>query len=201
MDNSERDGRRPLPRRSDVIRLSRVVRSSGEYWFEIDYRRADRLEVVDMLRDLGLNPDNLLIIMHQGLIDEFATLSPQERLLLVEEATGISGYRRRLERAIERLEGVKAEEREKEKQLEQLRAMEGQWRMLYEKVSERRELERRLEEARGELAWARVARLEAALGRIGDRRRELETQAGQEEGRAARLGEELARLRRELEAA
>ncbi|MFP3235174.1 MAG: AAA family ATPase [Nitrososphaeria archaeon] len=201
LDNSERDGRRPLPRRSDVIRLSRVVRSSGEYWFEIDYRRADRLEVVDMLRDLGLNPDNLLIIMHQGLVDEFATLSPQERLLLVEEATGISGYRRRLERAIERLEGVKAEEREKEKQLEQLRATEGQWRMLYEKVSERRELERRLEEARGELAWARVARLEAALGRIGGRRRELEAQAGQEEGLAARLEEELARLRRELEAA
>ncbi|MGC8969619.1 MAG: AAA family ATPase [Conexivisphaera sp.] len=201
LDNSERDGRRPLPRRSDVIRLSRIIRSTGEYWFEIDYRRADRLEVVDMLRDLGLNPDNLLVIMHQGLVDEFTALSPQERLELVEEATGISGYRMRLERAMERLEGVRAEEREKEKQLEQLRAMEDQWRKLYERLEERRELEEGLRRARIELAWARVAKLESTLERLRARRRELEAEA-EEDGRlAAALGEELARLRRELEAA
>ncbi|MGC9191324.1 MAG: AAA family ATPase [Conexivisphaera sp.] len=201
LDNSERDGRRPLPRRSDIIRLSRIIRSTGEYWFEIDYRRADRLEVVDMLRDLGLNPDNLLVIMHQGLVDEFTALSPQERLELVEEATGISGYRMRLERAMERLEGVRAEEREKEKQLEQLRAMEDQWRKLYERLEERRELEEGLRRARIELAWARVAKLESTLERLRARRRELEAEA-EEDGRlAAALGEELARLRRELEAA
>lgn len=201
LDNSERDGRRPLPRRSDVIRLSRVIRSTGDYWFEIDYRRADRLEVVDMLRDLGLNPDNLLIIMHQGLVDEFTALTPQERLVLVEEATGISGYRRRLERALERLEGVKAEEREKEKQLEQLRAMEDQWRRLYERLEERRELEGKLEAVRRELAWARVARLEEALRRLEERRRELEAQEAEERRRAEAMGAELEALRRELEAA
>ncbi len=201
LDNSEREGRRPLPRRGDVIRLSRVIRSTGDYWFEIDYRRADRLEVVDMLMDLGLNPDNLLIIMHQGLIDEFTALSPQERLELVEEATGISGYRRRLERALERLEGVKAEEREKERQLEQLKAMEDQWRRLYEKLEERRQLEGRLAAARAELAWARVARLEESLRRLEERRRELESSAESDRRLAESLGEELARLRRELESA
>ncbi|MDP7981962.1 MAG: AAA family ATPase [Conexivisphaerales archaeon] len=201
LDNGERNGRRPLPRRSDVIRLSRVIRSTGDYWFEIDYRKADRLEVVDMLRDLGLNPDNLLIIMHQGLVDEFTALTPQERLVLVEEATGISGYRRRLERALERLEGVKAEEREKEKQLEQLRAMEDQWRRLYERLEERRELEGRLEAVRRELAWARVARLEEALRRLEDRRRELEAEEAEERRKAEAMGAELEALRRELEAA
>ncbi|MFP3282804.1 MAG: AAA family ATPase [Nitrososphaeria archaeon] len=201
LDNGERDGRRPLPRRSDVIRLSRVVRSTGDYWFEIDYRRADRLEVVDMLRELGLNPDNLLIIMHQGLVDEFTALTPQDRLVLVEEATGISGYRRRLERAMERLEGVKAEEKEKEKQLEQLRAMEDQWRRLYEKLEERRGIEDQLRAARAELAWARVSRLEESVGRLEERRRGLEADAEGARRLAAAVGEELARLRRELEAA
>lgn len=201
LDNGERDGRRPLPKRSDVIRLSRVVRSTGDYWFEIDYRRADRLEVVDMLRELGLNPDNLLIIMHQGLVDEFTALTPQDRLVLVEEATGISGYRRRLERAMERLEGVKAEEKEKEKQLEQLRAMEDQWRRLYEKLEERRGIEDQLRAARAELAWARVSRLEESVGRLEERRRGLEADAEGARRLAAAVGEELARLRRELEAA
>ncbi|MGC9116673.1 MAG: hypothetical protein ACP5ID_03575, partial [Conexivisphaera sp.] len=88
-----------------------------------------------------------------------------------------------------------------EKQLEQLRAMEDQWRKLYERLEERRELEEGLRRARIELAWARVAKLESTLERLRARRRELEAEA-EEDGRlAAALGEELARLRRELEAA
>ncbi len=199
LDNSGRNGRKPLPRLGEIIRLTRVIRRSGDYWFEIDYRRADRLEVVSMLKELGLNPDNMLVIMHQGLIDEFAVLSPQERLQLVEEATGISGYRRRLERALARLENVRAEEREKRKQLEQLRAMEEHWRGLYEKIQERRRLEEGLDGLRSLLAWARIAKLEENLERARERREELEGEVSKLGEEAGRLGDELSRLRSELE--
>ena len=213
LDNGERNGRRPLPRRSDVIRLSRVIRSTGDYWFEIDYRKADRLEVVDMLRDLGLNPDNLLIIMHQGLVDEFTALTPQERLVLVEEATGISGYRRRLERALERLE----ERRELEGRLEAVRRE-----LAWARVARLEEALRRLEERRRELEAEEAEErrkaeemgaelealrreLEAALD-AGDRGRVLRTVDGiaydsaeraLADYRAKLAGEEARRLRRE----
>lgn len=198
IDNTERDGGRPLPKRGDVVTLTRVIRDNGDYWFEVDYRRAERHEVVGLLRSFGLNPDNMLVIMHQGLVDEFAFLTPQERLRLVEEATGLSSYRKRLERALRRLESIKVEEKEKMKQLERLRAVEEQWRVLYERVLEKKRLVEALERLNNELLWARVARLREALTRLDDKITSLRSRVDEASGKALSLNDELRLLRSKL---
>lgn len=198
IDNTERDGGRPLPKRGDVVTLTRVIRDNGDYWFEVDYRRAERHEVVGLLRSFGLNPDNMLVIMHQGLVDEFAFLTPQERLRLVEEATGLSSYRKRLERALRRLESIKVEEKEKMEQLERLRAVEEQWRVLYERVLEKKRLVEALERLNNELIWARVARLREALTRLDDKITSLRSRVDEASGKALSLNDELRLLRSKL---
>ena len=55
--------------------LSRYLRKDGSYWYEADYKEIDKSEVVRLLREFGINPDNLLIIMHQGMIEELGAIS------------------------------------------------------------------------------------------------------------------------------
>src|SRR5208337_4789673 len=63
-DNSAKRGSRPIPySKSDTFMLSRYLRKDGSYWFEADYKEIDKSEVVRLLSEFGINPDNLLIIM------------------------------------------------------------------------------------------------------------------------------------------
>ena len=110
-DNRQTDGKRPIPySKADTFMLSRYLRKDGSYWYEADYREIDKSEVVRLLGEFGMNPDNLLIIMHQGMIEEFGALSSQTRLKMVEEAVGFREYRERIHRAETDLRGLISEE-------------------------------------------------------------------------------------------
>src|SRR3990172_5438467 len=70
-DNTPVDGKRPMRMsKSDSFMLSRYIRSDGSYWYEADYRQISRAELRVLLEEFGLNPDNMLVIMHQGMIEE-----------------------------------------------------------------------------------------------------------------------------------
>jgi len=93
-DNKPHNGRRPIPfSKSDKFILSRYIKSDGTYWYEADYREISRGEVTRLFRRFGINPDNLLIIMHQGMMEEFGVISSQDKLRMVEEAVGFGEYR------------------------------------------------------------------------------------------------------------
>src|SRR5271157_2769934 len=110
-DNRERAGRRPIPySKSDTFMLSRYIRKDGSYWYEADYREIDKSEVVRLLREFGMNPDNLLIIMHQGMIEEFGAISAHTRLKMVEEAVGFREYRERIYQSETDLKNLISEE-------------------------------------------------------------------------------------------
>ena len=95
LDNSVReDGRRPIPRfDADVIRLTRNLRRDGKYWFELNQKGAQKYEVMDLLRGLGFDPNNMLIVMHQNMPEQFASVSPQEKLRTLETAVGYQSFR------------------------------------------------------------------------------------------------------------
>ncbi|MDG6940074.1 MAG: AAA family ATPase [Nitrososphaerota archaeon] len=184
LDNTPRDGKRPLPFRSDLIHLSRYIRKDGTYWFELDFKEAVKAEVTETLSGLGLNPDNMLVIMQQGLGDAFSVVPPSEKLSMVEEAVGLAPYRRSLLEARERLEKIKSEEEERRKELEVASTGLARWKEEYEKYVKIKELRAQLSKLRVEEAWSRVAKAEAGLRSL-------------EEG-AKRLGEEVASLRSRL---
>jgi len=188
LDNTPRDGERPIPfSRADEVRISRYIREDGTYWFELNYKTVDKAELVYRLSQLGIDPDNPLIIMHQGATAELAFMSPQERLRLLEGAAGIAGYREAISDALERLREVRGEEEAVRRELKRIEETLRFWEREYERLLEKRRLRERLGSLRVELAWARVRLREASIERL--------------EERLSRLREELARLRGAVEEA
>ncbi len=174
LDNSPVKGKRPLPYRADTIHLSRYIRKDGTYWFEIDFKEADKQAVVETLGKLGLNPDNMLIMMHQGFGDTFSVVRPEEKLALVEDAAGLASYRTSLLEAKERLEAITTEEDEKKEELETAKTTLAHWQENYEKSMKIRSLREELTSLRIEEAWCRVQREEEKLSSLVQRIKEAQ---------------------------
>ena len=163
-DNSAKAGRRPIPySKSDTFMLSRYLRRDGSYWFEADYKEIDKSEVVRLLREFGINPDNLLIIMHQGMIEELGAVSPQERLRMVEEAVGFSEYRQRIMLAEQELSGLIGEESSLLQLIDNANQALEYWKQVYDRYQEKRKLIEHRDLLSKELLWSTEAKLSKAL--------------------------------------
>ena len=168
LDNSVREnGSRPIPRfDSDFISLSRNLRRDGKYGFEINQRSAQKYEVMDILRDLGFDPSNMLIIMHQNMPSKFAALSPQEKLVNLEESVGFETYRRDILEAKSKLSSILSEEESLNDLLARARETLGYWREQNDRLQEKRQHRTRSLFLQREMAWSRVADLENSLSRF-----------------------------------
>jgi chromosome segregation ATPase len=163
-DNSAKSGRRPIPySKSDTFMLSRYLRKDGSYWFEADYKEIDKSEVVRLLREFGINPDNLLIIMHQGMIEELGAVAPQERLRMVEEAVGFSEYRQRIVQAEQELSGLIGEESSLLQLIDNANQALEYWKQVYDRYQEKRKLIEHRDLLSKELLWSTEAKLTKAL--------------------------------------
>jgi len=201
-DNSPRDGKRPIPSvGSDTIVLSRYLRKDGTYWHELNARAVVKGEVMRMLERLSINPDNMLIIMHQNMVDVFGAIDAKERLKLVEEAVGLRGYRERILEARERLSHTLSEEESVRSLLEKAQQTLRYWEGEYGRFKRKQELEGRKRELELEYAWAKCIRQEEAVNNLHSRldglKRELEEIAGELE-RSSKRGEELELKLKEL---
>ncbi|HEV2137641.1 MAG TPA: AAA family ATPase [Nitrososphaerales archaeon] len=163
-DNSPKDGRRPIPySKADTFMLSRYLRRDGSYWFEADYKEIDKSEVVRLLQEFGINPDNLLIIMHQGMIEELGAVTPQERLTMVEEAVGFSQYRQRILLAEQELSGLVGEESSLLQLIDNANQALEYWKQVYDRYQEKRKLMEHRDLLAKELLWSNEAKLTKSL--------------------------------------
>ncbi|MGY0287826.1 MAG: AAA family ATPase [Candidatus Methanodesulfokora washburnensis] len=155
-DNTPLDGKRPIPfSRIDEWKISRYIRADGSYWFEVDGRTTEKAEVVYMLSKLGINPDNMAVFMHQGMIEEFLSLKPNQILQQVEEAAGLHDYRRRVVEAVEKLRGIEKEEKEISNLMKRAEETLSFWRREYEKWNERKQLLLHRDELIRRISWAK----------------------------------------------
>ena len=163
-DNSAKSGKRPIPySKSDTFMLSRYLRRDGSYWFEADYKEIDKSEVVRLLREFGINPDNLLIIMHQGMIEELGAVTPQERLRMVEEAVGFSEYRQRILLAEQELSGLIGEESSLLQLIDNANQALEYWKQIYDRYQEKKRLIEHRDLLTKELLWSSEAKLTKSL--------------------------------------
>ncbi len=168
LDNSVgQDGRRPVPLFDmDVIRLTRNLRSDGKYWFELNQRNAQKYEVTEILRGLGFDPNNMLIVMHQNMPEQFANVSPQEKLRILEVAVGYESFRSDVAEAKKKLSGILSEEESLNQLLDRARETLSYWREQNERLQEKRRLRTRSLFLQREMSWSRVAELEKVLTRL-----------------------------------
>ncbi len=169
-DNRERAGSRPIPySKSDTFMLSRYLRKDGSYWYEADYKEIDKSEVVKLLSEFGINPDNLLIIMHQGMIEELGAISTQQRLTMVEEAVGFREYRERIIQSEGDLKGLISEEGSLIQLIENANQTIEYWKQIYDRYLEKRKLLEHRGLLASELLWAQEGKLSRSLQSVRER--------------------------------
>ncbi len=174
LDNSP-EGGKPFPYiRSDEVTITRVLKRDGQYLYHINYKSASKMEVENLLRSAGINPSNMLIIMHQNMIEVFAFLDPREKLRLFEDALGISEYRERILDARERLRRVSSEEEEIKGLLKSVEESLKKWEEQYRRLVEKRKLVERLSFLNRELAWSKYYKAYHDLLSLRDRVSRLE---------------------------
>ncbi|MDV3244226.1 MAG: AAA family ATPase, partial [Nitrososphaerales archaeon] len=169
-DNSTRNGTRPIPySKSDTFMLSRYLRKDGSYWFEADYKEIDKSEVVRLLSEFGISPDNLLIIMHQGMIEELGAVTPQERLRMVEEAVGFAEFRQRILKAEQELSGLVGEESSLLQLIDNANQALEYWKQIYDRYVEKKKLLEHRSLLEKELLWSTEAKLSKALESVEEK--------------------------------
>ena len=176
LDNTRRGKRRPVRKfNKDQIFLTRVLRRDGKYWFALDNRAATKSDVERLLARLGVDPDNMLIIMHQNMVEQFTVLSPQEKLRMVEAAVGLEPYRRNVLQARKKLSRTLSQEESVNKLLESAEQTLNYWREQYDRYQEKKQLLTKRRFLERELAWAEVAKRESIVKELeASRRREQE---------------------------
>ena len=178
LDNTKRGGgKRPVPRyNKDQIFLTRVIRRDGKYWFELENHAATKQDVERLLGRLGVDPDNMLIIMHQNMVEQFTVLSNIDKLRMVEAAVGLEPFRENVLQAQRKLTRILSQEESVSKLLESAEQTLNYWREQYEKYQEKKQLQTKRRFLDRELAWAEVERREAIdRGLESDRNREQES--------------------------
>jgi chromosome segregation ATPase len=212
LDNETPKGARPFPQaRSDKVLLTRVLKRSGDYHYLLNNKPISKINLVEGLSRIGLNPDNMLVIMHQLMVGRFGSVSPIDKLLLLEDAVGFAAYRREVLEASSRLQKLTTERETMSSVLEGTKETYLHWQREYEKYELKRKLEDQFKDLQRELIWRRIIRRQSSQKRAKDRisslqgkivetREEFETSHKQHQqvlNDLARLSEELEELREE----
>jgi chromosome segregation protein len=180
LDNSKRGKRRPVQRiNKDQIFLTRGLRRDGKYWFELENRAAIKAKVERLLSKLGVDPDNMLIIMHQNMVEQFTVLSPQEKLIMVEAAVGLESYRQNVLQAQRKLTRISSQENSIAKLLESAAQTLNYWREQYDRYQEKKQLLTKRRFLERELAWAEAATRENIVNNLEKERAKEENSLNQ----------------------
>src|SRR5438309_491443 len=207
LNNESEKGPRPFPQaRSDKILLTRILKRSGDYHYLLNNKPISKTGLIEGLSKLGLNPDNMLVIMHQLMVGRFGTVSPIEKLLLLEDAVGFGAYRKEVLEASDRLLKLTTERETMSSVIEGTRETYLHWQREYEKYETKKKLEQQLKDLQRELTWRRILRKEASQKRLKERISSLQRKSedSKEELDSAqrehlKLSSELDRVNQELE--
>ncbi|MCS7136532.1 MAG: AAA family ATPase [Nitrososphaerota archaeon] len=194
-DNNVHNGKRPFRTiNTDTVSIARYLKRNGDYWHYVNNKFMTKAEVEHLLRQVGINPNNMLIIMHQNMIEQFVTKSSVEKLQMVEDAVGASRLRERIVDAEAKLNMLLTEEMSLKKTLEEARATVEYWKEEYGKLVKLRKLENHRVELERELAWSQVIVLENDVKRVEDKIaslvleiEDLNKEAGEHESKAEAL--------------
>jgi chromosome segregation protein len=151
-DNPDGDGQLPYSELSVARRLHR----GGEGQYLLNKTPVRRIDLVELLADLGLG-GGMHSIIGQGRVEEILASKPEERRELLEEAAGLGRFKRRKHRAELKLARVAV-------QVERARDVEAEVKKRLRPLALQATAAERAEKLRGEIASlrARVAELDLA---------------------------------------
>jgi chromosome segregation protein len=195
LNNSLRAGRRPVSRiRKDQIFLTRTLRRDGKYWFELENTAANKIEVNRLLSKFKIDPENLLIIMHQNMVNQFSVFSSQEKLRMVEAAVGFESYRDNVLKAHKKLSRILSQGDSVGKLLESAQQTLTYWREQYDRYQQKKQLILKRRFLERELAWAEVQKRESIVIKIKEQIQESQNRIKKIENEVMNLTEQQDKL-------
>ncbi len=175
LDNSKQGGRRPVPKYAkDQIFLTRTLRRDGQYWFDLENRAANKQDVERLLGRFGVDADNMLIIMHQNMVEQFSVLSNIQKLHMVEAAVGLEPFRENVVQAQQKLSRTLSQAESVTKLLESAEQTLNYWREQYEKYQEKKQLQTKRRFLEREFSWAEIERKENAIKELQANKQEIQ---------------------------
>jgi chromosome segregation ATPase len=200
LDNSLRNGKRPVSRiKKDQIFLSRNLRRDGKYWFELENTAANKIEVNRLLAKFEVDPENMLIIMHQNMVNQFSVLSSQEKLRMVEAAVGFESYRENVLKAQKKLSRILSQGDSVGKLLESAEQTLTYWREQYDRYQQKKQLRIKRRFLERELAWAEVLKRETAVAKLKEQSQERQNRITKIEAETEAASKQLETLQNKLE--
>ena len=170
LDNQSEKGARPFPQtRSDKVLLTRILKRSGDYHYLLNNKPVSKTSLIEGLSRIGLNPDNMLVIMHQLMVGRFGNINPIEKLLLLEDAVGFGSYRKDVLEASDRLLKLTTERETMSSVLQGTKETYQHWQREFEKYEMKKKLEQQLKDLQRELTWRRILRKETSQKRLQER--------------------------------
>ncbi len=195
LDNSRQGKRRPVSKfNKDQIFLTRTLRRDGKYWFELENRAATKQEVKRLLSKFGVDPDNMLVIMHQNMVEMFTVLSSQEKLRIIEAAVGFEPYRRNVVDAQKKLSRVLSQEESVGKLLESAEQTLNYWREQYDRYQQKKQLMMKRKFLERELVWAEVTKLEKVVAGLEEQIRNKQSEITRKQGEIQSLSDQTAEV-------
>jgi chromosome segregation ATPase len=201
-DNSEgprqdRAGRAPPLQEYSELAIARRLHRGGEGEYLINGAHVRRMDVVELLADIGLGAD-LHSVIGQGRVEQILSSKPADRRALVEEAAGLGKFKRQRHRAELKLARVQI-------QVERARDLEDEVRKrlrplaLQASAAARAEkLGEEIEHLRGRIAAADLDRIERQLAEVEERKSEATLERRRRDEALAGLLEERRRAEDEL---
>jgi chromosome segregation protein len=158
-----------LPIEYTELSVARRLHRGGEGQYLLNKTAVRRLDLVELLADLGLG-QGMHSIIGQGKVEAILASRPEERRALIEEAAGLGRFKARKHRAELKLGRVAI-------QVERARDLEAEVRKRLRPLALQATAAERAERLRGEIAklWARIAELDLAalherLAEVDERR-------------------------------
>jgi chromosome segregation protein len=153
------DGEGPLP--YTELSVARRLHRGGEGQYMLNRTAVRRIDLVELLADLGLG-GGMHSIIGQGRVEEILGSKPEERRTLLEEAAGLGRFKRRKHRAELKLSRVAI-------QVERARDVEAEVKKRLRPLALQATAAERAEKLRGEIASLRARVAELDLGELGER--------------------------------
>jgi len=200
LDNSPRNGRRPVSKiKKDQIFLTRGLRRDGKYWFELENSAANKADVNRLLAKFEVDPDNMLIIMQQNMVEQFTVLSTQEKLRMVEAAVGFESYRQNVLKAEKKLGRILSQGDSVGKLLESAQQTLAYWREQYDRYQQKKQLRIKRRFLERELAWAEVLKRERAVAKLKEQHQERQNKLAKIESETGTIADQIEMLQGKLE--
>ncbi len=183
-----------LPIEYSEITIARRAYRSGENEYLINGSQVLLRDITELLAESGLS-ERTYTVIGQGLVDAALSLRPQERRDLFEEAAGISLYRERREKTVERLDETRHNLERVHDIVSEITPRLKQLKQDAQQVEEHRRLTAHLERLQRTWFGYQWGQLQATLERALEKASNLKTRLEAQRREASKLSERLGRLR------